>query len=959
MEIILLVVISVLSVAQVDIVVFDEDDITGSGFYDASWGFTSGGSTLTMAGSGDKLKIDTDHFYAGNNSGLLQWKSVSGGNWHIFVSSPAWQTRNAGTYDTLVFYLNSRTAISSANLPYIALESDNNVSTPKRTIGTYIPAGLDADSTTWQRIPIPITSFAPYGSFNLSQFKDVNFSQNTADNTSYTLWFDDVRLVQKIDTVYPAQPHGLVSRSGDSSVVLHWDSNSETELAGYNIYRSTSLNGSYSKQNTSIVDLLSYADVNVGNGTPYYYCLKAINVFGFESPASDTISVTPHTFASDDEFLDYVQQTATDFFWYEASPTTGLIRDRNQTGVASSIASVGFGLTAICNAVDHGWLSRSEARDRTLVTLKTFWEKPQGSASSGTSGYKGFFYHFLDMNTGLRAWSSELSSIDTGLLLAGILDAKQYYTGSDTVEKQIRTLADSIFNRVDWNWMRNSGSSLTMGWFPESGFIGARWIGYNEAMILYFMGLGSPTYAFPLNYWSSWTSGYSWQTHYGYSFVNFPPLFGHQYSHCWVDFRNIQDSYMRTKGITYAENTRRATLAQRAYCIANPGSFAGYGSNIWGLTACDGPSGYAARGGPPAQNDDGTIAPTAAGGSLPFAPEVCIPALREMYSKYRAKIWTGYGFRDAFNIGSDWWGPDVIGIDEGPIAIMIENYRTQKVWNRFMQNPVIQTGLVRAGFAQPTGFTFSDKWNLVSVPKLVSDYRKSTLFSTAISPAYSFQDGYTVKETLSTGAGFWLKFNGGQIVQLSGIDIALDTIDVVTGWNLIGSISTSVAVTNINSIPGGIVTSNFFGYNNGYTPSDSIQPAKGYWVKVSQNGKLILSSTTLTSENRIRIENTDELPPAPPEHSSNVTPRTFALEQNYPNPFNPTTTIHYELPVESYVSLKVYNQLGEVIASLVDEKNSAGVYNVQWNAANYSSGVYYYQLRSELGVLTRNLVLIK
>jgi hypothetical protein len=220
-----------------------------------------------------------------------------------------------------------------------------------------------------------------------------------------------------------------------------------------------------------------------------------------------------------------------------------------------------------------------------------------------------------------------------------------------------------VFNRVEWAWMTNGGSSLTMGWYPEanvnhgSGFISARWIGYNEGMILNLLGLGAANSQIPAAVWNSWVSGYTQQTYAGYTFVGFPPLFGHQYSQCWVDFRDIADAYMRGMGITYAENTRRATLAQRQYCIANPGHFAGYGQNVWGLTACDGPppAGYTARGAPPGQNDDGTIAPTAAAGSLPFASEVSLPALRYMYDQYRPGIWSGYGFRDAFNLQASWW----------------------------------------------------------------------------------------------------------------------------------------------------------------------------------------------------------------------------------------------------------------------------------------------------------------
>jgi hypothetical protein len=413
---------------------------------------------------------------------------------------------------------------------------------------------------------------------------------------------------------------------------------------------------------------------------------------------------TPSAAMSDSAFLDLVQRASFDFFWKEANPSNGLIKDRSASGAPCSIASVGFGLSAICAAIDHGWISREAGQQRILTTLKTFWEKPQGREPQGNIGYKGFFYHFLDMNTALRTWDSELSSIDTALLLAGIIDAKQYFSGADSLDGVVRFLADSIYYRADWQWMRNFQPGIAMEWTPERGFRGW-WSGYNEAMIMNILALGSPTHPAPASIWSAWTSTYLWQTQYGYSYVNFPPLFGHQYSHCWIDFRNINDAYMRGKGITYFENSQRATLAARAYCIANPKRWVGYGENVWGITACDGPSpnGYRGRGAPPPNEwEDGTIAPTAAGGSIPFAPEECIAALRHMYDAYRNQIWMPYGFRDAFNLTVNWWDPDVIGIDEGPIVLMIENYRTQRIWSRFMQNPDIQRGLQRAGFTSIT-----------------------------------------------------------------------------------------------------------------------------------------------------------------------------------------------------------------------------------------------------------------
>jgi hypothetical protein len=496
-------------------------------------------------------------------------------------------------------------------------------------------------------------------------------------------------------------PAEVVAHSGDQSVVLHWDRNPEAGAVGYNIYRAMSADGLFTKQTARPLVLLSYADLSVTNDQTYFYQVTAQLSSGEESLPSKAVPVTPRVFRDDAAFLDYVQHTAFDYFWYEANPTNGLVRDRSETTSPCSIAAVGFGLTAIGIGIDHGWISRDQGRQRTLTTLKTFWEGPQGTNRSGTIGYRGWFYHFLDMNSATRfvRFNTELSSIDTVWLLAGALYAKQYFNGPEADEGTIRSLTDALLNRVDWNWMAHGTNRLDMGWQPDTGFIGAFWTGYSEGMMAYVLGLGAATNALPASAWAWWTHGYAWQTNYGQADVPFAPLFGHQYSHCWLDFRYNADAFLNAKGSTYFENSRRATLAQRAYCIANPQHWPGYGSNIWGLTACDGPHGYEARGAPPPQNDDGTIAPTAAGGSMPFTPEYSLPALRAFYDQFRVQIWTGYGFRDAFNLSLNWWGPDTLGIDQGPIIIMIENYLTQRVWRLFMKNEAVQRGLRRAGFA--------------------------------------------------------------------------------------------------------------------------------------------------------------------------------------------------------------------------------------------------------------------
>jgi len=442
--------------------------------------------------------------------------------------------------------------------------------------------------------------------------------------------------------------------------------------------------------------------------------------------ATLALSASAATAQPTNAILDSLQYSAFRYFWHQANPTNGLVRDRSQPGSPSSIAAEGFGLSAICIAIDHGWITRAEGAARVLAAPNTFWTLPQGTATSGTIGYKGFFYHFLHMSDGLRQWewNTELSTIDTALLLAGILDCKQYFDGADATETQIRTLATQIYERVDWEWIRNpSNNAIRHGWQPNGGtgtFLAFDWIGYNEAMILYILALGSPTHPVPAASWTAWTSQYNnrWGTQYGQTYLTFPPLFGHQYSHCWIDFRNRRDAFMQTKGIDYFENSRRATLAQQAYCIANPLGREGYGANQWGLTAGDSPNFmYKAHGAPPPQDDDGTITPTAVVSSLPFAPEICLPTIQHLWDTYKnqpvlpgpcesmATYWGPYGFRDGFNLTwpGDWYDCDVIGIDQGPIVVMIENFLTGAVWNRFMQNPEVQLGLERAGFVTVVG----------------------------------------------------------------------------------------------------------------------------------------------------------------------------------------------------------------------------------------------------------------
>jgi len=421
-----------------------------------------------------------------------------------------------------------------------------------------------------------------------------------------------------------------------------------------------------------------------------------------------------------DPFLDTLQQRTIKWF-LEATPvTTGLTPDRWPSPSPSSIAAVGFALSVYPVAVERKIMSRKEALTRVLSTLRFFWKTPQGDGTSNVAGFKGFFYHFIDARTGLRVWNCELSTVDTALLLLGMLFCQSYFDRNVPAEAEVRALADSIYRRVDWKWSMGSLEGISMGWTPGEGFNRLTWYGYTEGMFVYVLALASPTHPVAGSAYDHWLSTYTWAEHYGEEYVQFAPLFGHQFTQCWIDLRCIKDRYVREKGLDYFENSRRATYSQWNYVKQNPGKFRDYSATIWGLTACDGPKdttfvvdgqerrfiGYGARGTSSTwSNDDGTLAPTAPAGSLPFAPEICLPVLKAMRRSYGSQLWTEYGFRDAFNptfvtpsTPNGWFDTDYLGIDQGPIVLMIENLRNGFVWKVMKKNPYIVAGLKRAGF---------------------------------------------------------------------------------------------------------------------------------------------------------------------------------------------------------------------------------------------------------------------
>jgi len=422
---------------------------------------------------------------------------------------------------------------------------------------------------------------------------------------------------------------------------------------------------------------------------------------------------------TDGNLLEELQWDAFQYFVHEANPSNGLVADKTRQGWPASIAATGLALTAYPVAVERGLMSRDDAIQRTLITLRFFWNSTQGPEPSAT-GYKGFYYHFLDFKTGRRAGNCELATVDSAMLFAGALAAAQYFDHDSEEEQAIRDLADQLYSRANWQWALGHGrkGTVTHGWKPESGFLKYRWEGYDEALILYVLGLGSPTHPLPEECYDAWAATYEWKKIYGYEYLYAGPLFIHQYSHIWIDFHGIKDRFMRARGIDYFENSRRATHIQQEYAIRNPHDFHGYGEYCWGITASDGPGpttlkikgverrfyDYLARGAPSGP-DDGTIAPWSVVASLPFAPAIVMPTIHHFHQLGLHQA-SPYGFKATFNAtypvellsAYGWVSPYHYGINVGPIVLMIDNYRSGLVWRLMQLCPYIVNGLRRAGF---------------------------------------------------------------------------------------------------------------------------------------------------------------------------------------------------------------------------------------------------------------------
>ena len=612
---------------------------------------------------------------------------------------------------------------------------------------------VPTENDKWFTIEMNISSFSPGLLNHISALVFQNYGANSG-----TLYVDNIRLIGS----EPDEPNGLIATGHDSRIDLRW--NPITGVDGYNIYRADSVAGPFTKINTSLDDIAVYSDFLGTNGsTKYYYVVSVVG--GIESSPSDVVSAVTYAM-TDEQLLTSIQEASFRYFWDFGHPVSGLAREGYNFGQGDNTCAIGgsgMGLMAICVGAERGFIARADAAQRVLEILTFLDEK--------TPRYHGAWSHWVNGATGATIPFSTYDNggdiVETSYLAQGMLTVRQYFDSNDTVETQIRSKATALWEGIDWYWyLRRSdpgyetNQNIYWHWSPNYGWVMNFAIyGYNECMITYLLAIASPTHPIPAScYYNGWTGGSykNGSRYYGYTQwvggFELPMFFTH-YTHLGFDPRNKNDNYCN-----YFENSRNIALIDHAYCIANPGNFTGYSDLVWGLTASNNPWGYGAQA--PGSPDNGTITPTAAISSMPYTPTESIATLKHFYHTYGSNVWGPFGFVDAFNLGQNWFAPGYIAIDQGPIIVMIENYRTQLCWNLFMANPEIAPMLESIGWATRTdnglnyGY-YEGTWS--SLPDFDS------LTPTATGTANNFDIGLREQDD-----SFALRFTGYIDIQTAG-----------------------------------------------------------------------------------------------------------------------------------------------------------------------------------------------
>ncbi len=685
-------------VAQAEDFVFFDDSPTSTS-YDPSWCFVNSPSVLERIG--EKFPVDEGTVFNGNNSLRLHWTSQSTGNWGAAVAEVGWPGHDLLTKDLLTFWMYTDAAIDLDDLPLIYLEDTGGQKTGELNMGGFLES---VSVGQWQQYSMPLdTFFVVAGNTNMSSVKTIFYGQSSSDNLEHTLFLDEIRMTSfgDADTIAPGIPANLTAVGYDQHIDLSWTPVEDEDVAGYRIYRSN-WGGSYFLVGYTEMDIPFFNHFLGESGLSGYYKISAVDASYNESDFTEPIEVSTQALG-DEAFLDMIQRSTFRYFWDYAHPVSKMALERtpgNNDIVTSG--GTGFGIMATVVGAERGFVSRAEAAAR-LLELFQFLE--------GADRFHGAWSHWLNGTTGEVIPFSQYDNggdlVETAFLVQGILTARKYFDGDDPVEQALVSLATTLWESVEWDWYRRTPTSnfLYWHWSPDYEWtMNFALQGPNETGIVYMLAIASPTHGVPANLWedgfcssSAYDNG---ESYYDYTLdVGWPyggPLFFTHYSYLGFDPRGRQDSHTN-----YFFNNRNQTLINRAWCIDNPGGYVGYGEDCWGLTASDDPFGYLAH--EPALNrDNGTITPTAALSSFPYTPMESMAALHHFYTDHGERIFGPFGFYDAFNETHEWYSSSYLAIDQGPIIVMMENYRTGLIWNEFMGNPEIIPALEEMGFIPDT-----------------------------------------------------------------------------------------------------------------------------------------------------------------------------------------------------------------------------------------------------------------
>ncbi len=702
------------SVANSQVVTFF-DDSSQEGYYDTGLAFISGNSTFIRTGpSGDKIPTVSNEVYRGDNALSLTWNSRPGGNWDALIIAPGFPFLDISQSDTLSFWVFAPQGLAKTDWPLLSMEG-----APGNTKSLQYPLSTWADAVpvgTWVRIAVPLDVFFDdpnQSSIQFTQIKAIIFSQNMADQASHTLLIDELKAVPAGSGV-PDAPTGFTAKGYERHGFFTWNPVISPSLDGYHLYRSSDQGQSFQLQTYfpagDSVGLDFWGDP--GTGLNFQYQLRAVNFVGQESSPSLTLNVEGKEM-TDDEFMDMVQEATFRYFWDFAHPVSGLARERNSSGNTVTMGGSGFGIMALLVGIERGYITREQGRDRLLLITEFLGDADR---------FHGAWPHWMNGVTGevipFSAQDNGGDLVESAFLVQGLLAARSYFDQAAPEEDLLRTRITDLWESVEWNWYRRLNQSvLYWHWSPNFAWaMNFPLRGFNEAHIVYLLAIASPSHSVPASLYATGWAGSNYvsnQTHYGFPLdlgpVKGGPLFFAHYSYLGFDPRNKRDDYTN-----YFVRNAHHTLINRAWCIDNPLEHPGYGENSWGLTASDNPFGYLAHE-PTIGRDNGTITPTAAIGSIPYTPELSIAALKHFYREHEEKLWGPMGFYDAFNVRENWYADSYLAIDQGPIILMIENYRSGLLWDLFMSNPEIGPALNSIGFVEDTStwITSIDKGDLV------------------------------------------------------------------------------------------------------------------------------------------------------------------------------------------------------------------------------------------------------